>query len=87
MKKGKSKASSQADTMRAEYDFKSMSVYRRGPGRRRQSGTEVLHVTIDDDVRREFPDATAVNEALRLLIRLKRRDVRAHEALDQRLRS
>ena len=87
MNKAKSKDSSEADTMRAEYDFDKMHVYRRGPGRRRQSDTDVLHVTIDDDVSRVFPDAAAVNEALRLLIRQKQRGVGGHEALNQRSRS
>ena len=87
MNKAKSKDSSEADTMRAEYDFDKMRVYRRGPGRRRQSDTDVLHVTIDDDVSRVFPDAAAINEALRLLIRQKRRGVGGHEALNQRSRS
>ncbi len=61
MKKAKSKDLSEAHTMRGEYDFRKMRVYRRGPGRRR-SDTDVLHVTIDDDVRSVFPDAAAVNE-------------------------
>ena len=82
MKKTKSKNSSEADTMRAEYDFTKMRVYRRGPGRNR-SETEVLHVTIDDDVRRVFPDAAAVNEGLRLLIRLNRDGIKTHETLNQ----
>ena len=85
MNKAKSKDSSEADTMRAEYDFTKMRVYRRGPGRSR-SETEVLHVTIDDDVRHVFPDAAAVNEALRLLIRLGRDGVQAHETFNQRSR-
>jgi len=83
MKKGRSKDSSEADTMRSEYDFKKMRVYRRGPARSR-SENDVLHVTIDDDVRRIFPDATAVNEGLRLLIRLGHESVEVHETLDQR---
>ena len=69
--------------MRPEYDFKKMRVYRRGPGRSR-SETDVLHVTIDDDVRRVFPDASAVNEGLRLLIRLSRDGAQGHETLNQR---
>ena len=85
MKKAKAKDLSEADTMRGEYDFRKMRVYRRGPGRRR-SETDVLHVTIDDDVRSVFPDAAAVNEALRLLIRLSRDGVKTHEALNQRCR-
>ena len=83
MKKAKSKDLSEADTMRGEYDFRKMRVYRRGPGRLR-SETDVLHVTIDDDVRSVFPDAAAVNEGLRLLIRLSRDGVKTHEALNQR---
>jgi hypothetical protein len=72
--------------MRPEYDFTKLRVYRRGPGRRR-SQTDVLHVTIDDDLRDVFPDATAVNEALRLLIRLGRDPANPHETLNQRSRS
>ena len=83
MKKWKS--NSEADTMRVEYDFSKMRVYRRGPGRRR-SAPDVLHVTIDDDVRSVFPDAASVNEGLRLLIRLGRDGVTADEALNQRPR-
>ena len=85
MKKGKSKDLSEADTMRDEYDFRKMRVYRRGPGRRRSE--TVLHVTIDDDVRCVFPDAAAVNEGLRLLIRLNRDDVKTHETLNPRSQS
>ena len=81
MNKERSKKPSEADTMRAEYDIKSMPVYRRGHGRR-QSETDVLHVTIDDDLRSVFPDAVAVNEALRFLVRLGERPVNAHETLD-----
>lgn len=86
MKKGQPKDSSEADTMRVEYDFSAMRVYRRGQGRRR-SGKEVLHVTIDDDVRGAFPDAAAVNDALRMLIRLSQQSANRHETLDQRSRS
>lgn len=83
MKKAQFEDSSEADTMRAEYDFKTMRVYRRGAARRKPN-TEVLHVTIDDDVREVFPDATAVNEALRYLIRIAEHIVNKHETLNQR---
>ncbi len=84
MKKGRSKNSPESDTMRAEYDFTKMRVYRRGPGRRQ---SEVLHVTIDEDVSQVFPDAGAVNEALRSLIRPERGGLNADEALNQRSQS
>ena len=86
MKKEGRKDSSELDTMREEYDFKTMRVYRRGRGRR-QLPAEVLHVTIDDDVRRAFPDAEAVNEALRVLMRAGQQTVSDHETLNQRSRS
>jgi hypothetical protein len=69
MKKSKSKSKLQRideDTMRAEYDF---SKGTRGvTAARYAEGTNV--VVLDPDVSEIFPDARAVNEALRTFARL-----------------
>ncbi|WP_253188501.1 hypothetical protein [Leptolyngbya sp. 'hensonii'] len=55
------------DDLRAEYDLKSLRVRKLGSGRR--SFGEAI-VRLDPDVAAMFPDADAVNEALRFLIRV-----------------
>lgn len=55
------------DDLRAEYDLKSLRVRRLGAGRRSFGETTVR---LDPDVAAMFPDADAVNEALRFLIRV-----------------
>jgi hypothetical protein len=55
------------DEMREEYDFRSMRVVARGPGRK-PAGDVV--VPLAPDVAEAFPNAEAVNEALRLLLRV-----------------
>ncbi|NJN73720.1 MAG: hypothetical protein HC799_13375 [Limnothrix sp. RL_2_0] len=55
------------DDLRPEYDFTRMTVVARGQGRRQKT---TVTVDIDPDVAKLFPDASAVNEGLRLLIRL-----------------
>lgn len=55
------------EDMRSEYDLASMQVRKVGPLRARQADFGVI---LDDDVAAVFPDAKAVNEALRTLIRL-----------------
>lgn len=57
------------DDLRAEYDLKSLRVRRLGPGRKGFGGTTVQ---LEPDVAEIFPDADAVNEALRFLIRVMR---------------
>lgn len=57
------------DDLRAEYDFKSLRVRKLGPGRKGFGGTTVQ---LEPDVAEMFPDADAVNEALRFLIRMMR---------------
>ena len=57
------------DTMRPEYD---MSGGVRGKYARRIKG-DVVMVPIAPDVAAAFPDANAVNEALRVLLKAKRR--------------
>ncbi|WP_432808912.1 hypothetical protein [Pantanalinema sp. GBBB05] len=54
------------DDLRAEYDLKSLRVRRLGSGRRSFGETTVR---LDPDVAAMLPDADAVNEALRFLIR------------------
>ena len=80
---------SEEDTMRDEYDFTTMRVYKLGPGykKRQTSDTESLHVVIDDDVREMFPDSAAVNEALRFLIRVARNNANKNETINQRPRT
>jgi len=57
-----------ADTMRSEYDFS--RAVRGATASRYAQGTNV--VLLDPDVAELFPDARAVNEALRTLTRLVR---------------
>jgi hypothetical protein len=54
------------DDLLPEYDFTQMTVVVRGEGRKHNS----LTVKIEPDVTAMFPDSGAVNEGLRLLIRL-----------------
>lgn len=55
------------DELRPEYDLKSLRVRRLGPGRKSFGGAVVR---LEPDVAEVFPDAEAVNEALRFLIRV-----------------
>lgn len=57
------------DDLRSEYDFKSLQVRKLGSGRKSFGGTTVK---LEPDVAEMFPSADAVNEALRLLIRVMR---------------
>jgi len=54
------------DDLRPEYDFTQMTVVARGQGRKRANVT----INLDPDVAKLFPDSNAVNEGLRLLMRL-----------------
>ncbi len=54
------------DSLKPEYDFASMTVVARGPGRKLKGG----YVEIAPDVAKVFPTAEAVNEALRFLIKI-----------------
>ena len=54
------------DDLRPEYDFTQMTVVARGRGRKKPA----LTVELDPDVAKLFPDSSAVNEGLRLLMRL-----------------
>ena len=61
--------SDMVDDLRTEYNLKSLRVRRLGPGRKEFGGTTVQ---LEPDVAEMFPDADAVNEALRFLIRVMR---------------
>jgi hypothetical protein len=55
------------DELRSEYDLKSLRVRRLGTGRKSFGGTVVR---LEPDVAKMFPNAEAVNEALRFLMRV-----------------
>jgi hypothetical protein len=57
------------DDLRSEYDLKSLKVRKMGSGRKNFAGTTVK---LEPDVAEIFPNADAVNEALRFLIRSTR---------------
>lgn len=57
------------DDLRTEYDLKSLRVRRLGSGRKNFGGATVR---LEPDVAEMFPNADAVNEALRFLIRVMR---------------
>jgi hypothetical protein len=56
------------DELRPEYDLRSLRVRKLGPERKSFGGV----VRLAPDVAEVFPDAEAVNEALRFLIRVAR---------------
>ena len=65
------KRDSERDTMRAEYDFTAMKGGVRGKhAKRYQAGTNL--VLLDPDVWKAFRNERAVNDALRLVIELRR---------------
>lgn len=63
------------DDLRPEYDFQTLRVVARGPGRKKPAGT-TIH--LEPDVAEVFPDSGAVNEALRLLLRITRKGLAEH---------
>jgi hypothetical protein len=54
------------DDLRPEYDFTQLTVVARGQGRKKSN----LTIELDPDLATIFPDSGAVNEGLRLLMRL-----------------
>lgn len=60
------------DDLRPEYDFHSLRVVARGPGRRKP---EEVTVSLAPDVAQVFPDSQAVNEALRFLMRITEKEM------------
>jgi hypothetical protein len=57
------------DDLRTEYDLKHLRVRKLGSGRKSFGG---VTVRLEPDVAEMYPTADAVNEALRLLIRVMR---------------
>ena len=57
------------EDLRPEYDLTKLRVRKFGPSRKSFGGMLVL---LEPEVARKFPDAGAVNEALRFLIRIAR---------------
>ena len=68
------------DELRAEYDFSALSVVARGPGRKT---SHQIMVRLAPDVAETFPDSGAVNEALRLLIRIAKGQMNTGSRLPQ----
>ncbi len=56
-----------SDELRPEYDFSQMQIVKRGSGR---TQPEEITVTLAPDVAKKFPTSEAVNEALRLIIKV-----------------
>lgn len=57
------------DELRPEYDVQNLQVRKLGPGRKKFCDT----VRLEPDVMAAFPNAEAVNEALRYLIEVAQR--------------
>lgn len=60
------------DELRPEYDFRSLRVVARGPGRKKP---QEVSIQLAPDVAEAFPDSNAVNEALRFLLRITRKEL------------
>ena len=61
------------DGLRPEYDLRSLRVRKLGPGRK--SFGDIFR--LEPDVADDFPDADAVNQALRFLIRITKENQNA----------
>ena len=57
------------DELRPEYDLRGLRIRKLGPERKSFCGT----VRLEPDVAEVFPDADSVNEALRFLIRVSKK--------------
>ncbi len=55
------------DDLLPEYDLRSLQVVARGPGRKAPASPTIQ---LEPEVAKAFPDSKSVNEALRLLMRL-----------------
>jgi hypothetical protein len=70
----KVKAKTEEDELRPEYDFSQLKGRVRGKyAERYRAGTNLI--LLEPDVAAAFPDAKAVNEALRLLIKVAENQV------------
>ena len=58
--------------LRPEYDFRSLRVVARGPGRKAPA-SPTIH--LEPDVADVFPDSQSVNEALRFLMRVAKSQI------------
>ncbi len=67
------------DELRPEYDLRKLRVRRVGPKR---SGFGGQFVQLEPDVAEVFPNAEAVNEALRFLIRVTRENKLSLEGVE-----
>ena len=63
------------DDLRPEYDFENLGEAVRGKYARAYRDSNV--VRLDDDVASAFPNERAVNDALRLLVKLAKQQVHA----------
>ena len=73
--KGKRKEPEVEDEMRPEYDFSKMKLMGRGIyAKRFRSGTNL--VLLDRDVREAFPDDQSVNEVLRVIAKVAKRQAK-----------
>ena len=68
------------DELRLEYDFRTLRVVARGP---RRTPPQEISVSLAPDVAETFPDSDAVNEALRLLIRIAKGQMNTGNRLTQ----
>lgn len=69
------KVENEDDEMRPEYDLTQLKNRVRGKYvERYRAGTNL--VLLDSDVQEAFPDAESVNDALRMLLKVARRQVR-----------
>jgi hypothetical protein len=60
------------DDLLPEYDFHALRVVARGPGRRKAGD---VTIQLAPDVAEVFPDAQSVNEALRFLMRVTKKEL------------
>jgi hypothetical protein len=72
----KKKSEQPDDELRPEYDFRSLRVVAREPGRKKPKG---LTIQLAPDVADAFPDSSAMNEALRFLLRITERGLARHK--------
>jgi hypothetical protein len=63
----KKKSEETKDELRPEYDFSQIQIVKCGRGRKQP---EEITVTLAPDVAKKFPTSEAVNEALRLIIKV-----------------
>ena len=62
------------NNVRPEYDFRSLRVVARGPGRKTPASPTIQ---LAPDVAEVFPDSQSVNEALRLLMKVAKSQIEA----------